>query len=108
MRAGLLNNLVQIEHSTVTSDGEGGESVTWSTYLETWASIRQLRGREFYAAAQTQAEYTTEIVIRYQAGIDPKMRVRFGTRIFDIHAVQNEWERDRKIILMCSERSPYA
>lgn len=112
MKAGQLNQKIVIEQPAVVSDGEGGETTTWSTYSTVWASIRPLRGREYYEANQTRADVTAEIRIRYIAGITPKMRVKYVldsvTRYYDIHAVQDMWERDREIVMMVSERAPYS
>ena len=44
-----------------------------------------------------------KIRMRYQAGITHKMRVAWGTRLFEIESVLNVGERNREIVLMCSE-----
>ena len=43
------------------------------------------------------------IIIRYLSGIVPKMRVKYGSRIFDILSVINVSERNRELQLMCRE-----
>ena len=43
------------------------------------------------------------IIIRYLSGIVPKMRVKFGSRIFDILSVINVKESNRELQLMCRE-----
>ena len=41
--------------------------------------------------------------MRYLSGIVPKMRVKVGSRIFDILSIINVDERNRELQLMCRE-----
>ena len=104
MEAGKLRNRVTIQKKSVVRDSYGAETITWVTHCQAWASIEPLRGREFMEARQAQAELTTRIRVRYQSGIEPEMRVLFGTRTFDIQDVIHVLERRREIQLMCTEQ----
>lgn len=68
-----------------------------------WANINPISGRELFAAEQFASEITHKVRIRYRNGITPSMRVKYGTRTFEIMYVINEYERDRIIQLMCKE-----
>ena len=76
MNAGKLNRRVTIEQKSVTRAANGEEIVAWTTVAEVWASVEQLRGREFFAAAQMQDAVDARIVIRYRTGIAREMRAR--------------------------------
>jgi SPP1 family predicted phage head-tail adaptor len=103
---GKLRHRVTLQSLGSTQDGFGQTVETWANVANVWADIQPGRGREFFAAQQTNAELTHEIVIRYRASVAPTWRVLYGTRIFDIQQVQNTGEADRRLLLMCIERNP--
>jgi SPP1 family predicted phage head-tail adaptor len=103
MRAGKLKHPIIIQEVTETQSETGAPAETWSTFAEVWAAIEPLRGREFFASKQIQAEVTTRIRIRYLEGITPKMRVLWGERIYLIDAIIDLEERHREMQLMCRE-----
>lgn len=105
MRAGTLRHRVTIQETTETRDGAGGVINTWSTVATVWAAVEPLRGREFIEARATQAQVDTRIRIRYQASLSltPKMRVTWGSRVYDIQAVIELRTEHREIHLMAKE-----
>ena len=103
MRNGRLRHRIAIERVTETRDTDGSVIETWSTYATVQASIDPISGREYFAAQSVQTDVTHRIVIRYLSGIVPKMRVKYGSRIFDILSVINVSERNGELQLMCRE-----
>jgi len=103
MRAGALNHRITIERATESANSYGERTKTWSEFATMWASIEPLTGREFYQSKQIGTETTHNVTIRYKAGITQKMRVKYGSRYFDIESVINEKERGVKMFLMCKE-----
>jgi SPP1 family predicted phage head-tail adaptor len=103
VRIGKLRHRITIERVTETRDTDGSVIETWSTYVTVQASIEPISGREYFAAQSTQADATHRISLRYLSGIVPKMRVKFGSRIFDILSIINVDERNRELQLMCRE-----
>jgi len=104
MEAGVLRNRITIQKKSVTRNSYGEEVITWVTHCQAWAQMEPLSGREFLEARQIQAEGMVRFTLRYQAGIEPEMRVLFGTRTFNIQAVIHVEERGREIQLMCVEQ----
>jgi len=100
---------VMIEKKVKDRSPHGAEIVTWTTDTPAWASIKPLRGSEYYEATQTRANVTHNIEIRYttlsaSTKISPGYcRLRWGTRIFDIENIVNIEERGIKLLLMCKE-----
>lgn len=76
----------------------------WETYTEFFGSLEPLRGREFWASQQVQAEVTHTIRTYYVPGITPKMRARVGDRVFDILVVRNLKEENRVLEILATER----
>lgn len=105
MRAGQLRYLVTIQQNVATTTARGDRESGWQDFAEVWGDIRPLRGREYYAAQQVNAELTAEIEIRYRSDITSKMRVVYNSRVFDIIGPPVGDERKDSLILHCAERS---
>lgn len=100
---GELRHRVTVQQATDTRDAYGEPDPTWSTYKERSAKISPMNGSRFFAGKQFDTDITHEIVLRHTAGITTKMRVLFGTRVFEIDSVINPQERNRWTVLMCRE-----
>jgi len=103
MRAGIMRHRITIQSKSVVRDSFGGETVTWTTFATVWAQMRPLSGREYFDARQAQADLTTEIVIRYLAGVLPEMRVVDGDHVYDIWSISNVEGLNRQMVLLCRE-----
>jgi SPP1 family predicted phage head-tail adaptor len=103
VKIGKLRHRITIEESTETQDADGSVTENWSAFAAAQGSIEPISGREYFSAQTTRADLTHRVNLRYVAGIMPKMRVRFGSRIFDILSVINVDERNRELQLMCRE-----
>jgi SPP1 family predicted phage head-tail adaptor len=103
MRAGPMRHRITIETPIETQSSDGSIRKIWETFTTLWALIEPLAGREYFAAQREQADVSHRIRMRYTGGIDHKMRVLIGSRIFEIESVINVGERDRELILMCRE-----
>ena len=103
MQAGKLRHQIIIQQQSSTQDAHGQLVETWTTFATLRASVEPLRGKEYFSTEQEHAEVDTRIRIRYSAGILPKMRVLFGSKLYDIKSVINVEERNRYMELMCEE-----
>jgi SPP1 family predicted phage head-tail adaptor len=63
--------------------GEQQEGV-WVEFSKAWASIEALSAKDLIAAQAGQSEISGRIVIRYQAGVLPTMRVLYRDMIYSI------------------------
>ena len=105
MKSGKLRHLVTIEYRTVATDGTGygSQSSTWATLDTVWASIESVTGSESWQDKQQSPAVTHKVTIRYRSGIDPKMRVKFGSRYLNIAGIANTDERNVELVMMCRE-----
>lgn len=87
MKAGALDQRVTLQERSVTTDDYGQDAIVWVDIATVWAQCQALRGREFFAAAQTQQEQTVKVRIRYRAGIDQKCRLVWKGVSHDITGV---------------------
>ena len=75
MKAGALDQRVTLQQRSVTTDAYGQDTIVWVDIATVWAQCQALRGREFFAAAQTQQEQTVKVRIRHRADVDQKCRL---------------------------------
>lgn len=99
------NKRITIQQQSTTQDDYGQPLDTWTDVAANiYASIEPLTGRDFFAAKQINSEITTRITINYRNDILPKMRVVYGSKIYDIIAPPIDFEeRHIEIHLMCRE-----
>ena len=101
---GRLRHLLTLESADRAPDGGGGASETWATVAEVWAEITPTGGTEAVYADALAGRVSHEIVFRYRSDVAPVMRLRSGTRLFEIAAVIDVDERRRWLKCLCVER----
>lgn len=97
---------ITIQQQTTTQDSYNQPQDTWTDYTTVWASAVNKGGGEFYAAQKINAKTTEVFTIRYSSitkAITEDMRVKFGTRTFNILHINNVDERNIELQLMCEE-----
>lgn len=103
MRAGKLRRRLIIQQAIETQGPTGEVTPAWATFAIVWGSVEPLRGREFFAAKEQQAQVDTRIRIRYLEGVVPKMQVLDGARLFLIYAVIDPETRHQELQVMAQE-----
>lgn len=103
MRAGQLRHKIVIQQAAYATDAYGGRIPTWSFWAYRQADVSPIDGREAQYAKTIAATVSHKVTIRYTPGVDPTMRLVFGTRVFAINAVLNVDERNREHGLYCTE-----
>lgn len=99
---GKRNKYVAIEQPVAPASrfATGG---TWAEVCKAWVSIEPLAGRELWNAQQVQSLVTHRIRMLYRAGITSAMRVKWGSRYFNIASVINPEEANVELELMATE-----
>ena len=82
--AGKMTERVTFQAKSVTKNTLGEEVVTWGDVATVWAEARPLRGREFYAANQTQQVVDVRFIVRARTGLTVDMRLLWKTVPYDI------------------------
>ena len=102
------HRLIIEEYKVVGRDDYNQPVKDWATFATVRGEVDPLRGREYIASKQVQAELTHRISLRHIKGIGPTMRVRWPLpekdRIFEIESVINPMEQNYEIQLMCKEK----
>lgn len=75
MRAGTLDRRIVIQTFTETQDAAGQPIATWATFATVWASRKDVRGNERFAAQQEIATRTATYRVRWLSGVTEEMRI---------------------------------
>lgn len=84
MRSGTARTRVTVQQRSEASDVYGSVVPTWSTYLECWAEYLPNGGGEMVMSAREVTQADAMFRMRYRSGVTKKMRIKMGTRYFDI------------------------
>lgn len=82
--AAKMTERVTFQAKSVTKNAIGEDVVTWANVATVWAEVRPLRGREFYAANQTQQVVDVRFLIRERAGLTVDQRLLWKSTPYDI------------------------
>ena len=81
---GRLRERVTIQSATEARNSIGEVVQTWGTFVEVWASVDGLSGREVLQSGQQQTEVTHRVRMRYVTGLTQRMRLSWRGRILEI------------------------
>lgn len=101
--AGALEQRITIQQRVAGVNALGQAVQSWADYAVVWAAVDPLRGREFFAAGQTQSEVTTRFTIRWRQGITSTMRVVWRGQPYDVLAVIEPQGGKQMLELMCAQ-----
>jgi len=105
MAPGHKRHQVTIQKVTVTQDSIGNETESWANFAVVNADVRDISGREYFAAKQTNVDASVKVTISYFPGIDANMRILHQNRILGIVSPPIDPDgRRRDLVLMCSDR----
>lgn len=102
MRISKLKHLVEIQSGALTGEVTARTTV-WTTFATAWAAITPLKGEEVAKHQTIEAKVDHKFEMRYLAGVTREHRIKYGTRVFNIHAVLNLKEENREMLIEASE-----
>jgi SPP1 family predicted phage head-tail adaptor len=102
VKSGKLDNRITLQVQSTTQDAYGQQVETWAVVATVWAEVRDVSGKEYFAAQATQNTVQTKIRIRWRDGVVPAMRVVHGSVAYNIEAVLEHGGRKSELLLMCS------
>lgn len=101
---GKFRHRIVIQEPTITRGDRGAEVLAWSDIANVYADIRTVGGQEQVLANQLETATSLHtITIRYRTDITPKMRVKWGARVFGVEAIVESDNRMRTLNLSCRE-----
>ncbi len=90
---GAKDQRVQIQEAIETANAEGQPVKEWIKYVDTWAEVSSLTGREYESMKQINSEISNKFTINYRRDITVKMRVMWQTQQWNIHDIQPTSDR---------------
>ena len=108
MRAGDLRKRIQLQRRSSAQDSYGQQLTTWSTILTTWARIESVSGAQLERARSIYNQTSHQVTVRWRQTFSDirvvgSYRITYAGRIFDVGASLNTDERNREVVLYCSE-----
>lgn len=102
MIIGSLRQRITIESFTTTRDPVSGSEIeSWSTYLaDVPAAFLPLSGKEYLSASAEQAGITSKVIIRYDSGVNSKMRIVFDGVTYEIKEIFPDATARQYLIMM--------
>lgn len=86
LNRGDLRHRIELQAPGTAVDGLGQAVETWTTQANVWAAAEPLRGREFFAAGQAQAQVDVRFRINWRADVLPSWRVLWRGQAYTISA----------------------
>ena len=104
MRARAYRHTVDVQTITESTANAYGETTkTWATVETVQAAITPLSGNELLIAKQASERVTHRVEMHYTSTVVPRARLKYGDRVLNVESVLNTEERDRQLVVMCSE-----
>lgn len=111
INAGKYRHIVTFQKKLSDAQNSYGETSpnqneNWEDVFTVRVGIFPISGREALTDEVRRGEISHRIQLRYRDGIDNTMRIKFGTRIFEIISPPiNSLEQNHEIVLICKERN---
>lgn len=107
MDAGKLDRRITVKRATSSVNGFNEPIYSWSTLVTLWSGVTPVNDAERTRAGETLAQIQCRFVIRWSATaatIDPRDRLVFDRREFDINGVK-EIKRRRYLEITATARA---
>lgn len=98
-----LRHRVTLQSRSTISDGSGQELQTWTDVLTAWAAIEPALGATQVVGEADFASITHDVLIRFRPNVTARMRLKYGSRVFEVVSVIDIEERHFWLQLQCSE-----
>lgn len=103
--SGKYRNKLLLEHFVESVNENGYPVEEWKPFKSLWAKIKTIKGSETVLSASEVNTDTYRFIVPYTSGINPKMRVVFKGRLFDIQSILNDDEEMNTITIVAVARN---
>ncbi len=107
MIAGKFDRRIELRRRVLARNAESSQEVpSWpKAYATVWAQKQDVRGREFFAAQQTNSEITTTFRIRHRTDVLMTDRIVYQDMAFNIHSIAEIGRREGLEIMATAVRT---
>lgn len=106
MDPGALCARLELEDQVSTSDGQGGETVSWVPVTLLWGLVKPFAIRHGEEGGSESTTITHRVTIRTRSDVRRGMRFVWQDRALLINAVSDPDEAGRYLICRCEELAP--
>ena len=109
MKAGLLDQRIEIQSQTLTKDSYGQDIPTWTTFATVWADViplegRQLPAEERYVALRKTENVLYRVKLRNLPNLTIDMRVLYEAKYYDIKSIQRLGRKEGHQLFIALQR----
>jgi SPP1 family predicted phage head-tail adaptor len=95
MRSGSLDRRVELQHRNLAARNTQGEQVeSFTTFATVWAKKTDLRGREYFAAQEMQAEASAKFEMRWRDDLLATDRILFNGVAYNVRNIAELGRRE--------------
>lgn len=107
MSTGAMTQRVTLEYPTVTRNGYGAQSVTWTAKPTLWAAVYYSMDGQEMDGDRVVTMGRLEIKIHYRTDVDSSWRVKWGAKYYQIRGVDNTDRRQRFTKIIATEERAF-
>ena len=104
MKAGLLDQRIEIQSQTLTKDSYGQDIPTWTTFATVWADVIPLEGDERYVALRKTENVLYRVKLRNLPNLTIDMRVLYEAKYYDIKSIQRLGRKEGHQLFIALQR----
>lgn len=93
-----------IESLTRTPDGQGGYTVSWSTFATITGFVKPAPRGEGQLDSYLKSLTNKIFMFEYVAGITPEMRINYDSKVYNIRSIDSVMDQDIWITLVGEEQ----
>lgn len=95
-----MKHLISIGKDEEGKDDDGYPIIGWQEHTKAWASIKTMKGYEYFAAAQSNVVGVKRFVIRYTPGIRSDHEIKYNGNRYKIESIVNDDEENKTITII--------
>ena len=108
MKIAEMNERIVIQKSRMETDRIGNHTLKWFDYYYCWARVDNVSGKEFWEAAQHNAQDSLYFTIRYFSPVHDldttHYRVKFRGQIYNITSIDHSQYKNKMLRLMAERQ----
>ena len=108
MKIAEMNERIVIQKSRMDTDSIGTHTLKWFEYSYCWACVDHVSGKEFWEAAQHNAQDSLYFTIRYFSPVHDldttHYRVKFRGQIYNITFIDHSQYKNKMLRLMAERK----
>lgn len=97
---------ITVQKSTLGNDSAGNHVLSWEDYYTCWAYVNNLSGKEYWEAAQVNAQKDIYFIIRYGSEVSAMdtehYRILFRGQVYNITFLDNVKYQNRTLKVRAS------